>query len=106
MESLSTQKKLNRPIKFFGLSSLQFLSVCVSGAIIIVIEIFASCSPIIIVLTIFFLVVTFTYVFAKMRLAYKNGNNNYIESKLVKDHTPLKIIDKNCFFKYILLKHE
>jgi len=106
MKTLSTQKKMNRPIKFFGLSSLQFLLVCVFGAVIIVVEIFAGAGAIAIILTVCVLVFTFTYVFAKMSDAYKKGNTDFIRSKMVKDNTPKRITDHHRFFKFIISPHE
>ena len=100
-KQLNTLRKMNRPIKFFGLSSLQFMSLSIVGMLIIIVMIFQHLNPFVIIAVIVSVIFGFTMAVGKLNREYKKGNPDYITSQSIKGATPKKIIDKQKFFNLI-----
>ncbi|MBP5449013.1 MAG: hypothetical protein J6Y01_02745 [Spirochaetales bacterium] len=100
-KTLNTLRKMNRPIKFFGLSSLQFLLLTVVGMVVIIVMIFQRLPTLVIVGVVVAVIVGFTAAVGKLNQEYKKGNPDYITSQSIKGATPKKIIDKHKFFNLI-----
>lgn len=101
---MRTQKKLNRPIRFFGLSSGQFGLFMLANALIIIVCIFQSLHPVIIVGVISAIFFCSGILFKNLIREHKAGNPNYLLSLSVKAVTPAKIVDKHKAFNLILKK--
>lgn len=95
-------RKINRPIKFFGLTSGQFGLFMLVNALIIVIFIFKHVHPFIIISVIGTIVFGSGILFKKLVREHKAGNPNYLSSLSVKYGTPAKIIDKHKVFNFIM----
>jgi c-di-AMP phosphodiesterase-like protein len=97
-----TLKKMNRPIRFFGLSSLQLGGLFVLTAIVIVIMITSNTSPIVIVILLAGLLLSFSILFGKLNKEHKKGNPNYMQGLSVQSTTPQKIVDKQKIFSKLI----
>lgn len=101
VKKYNTLKKMNRPIRFFGLSSLQFFAAILIMMIVVIIMIFAKANSLAIIGVIFVFVIAFTFLFAELNKAHKAGNPDYLAGKNIQSATPRKIVDKNKFFNLI-----
>jgi c-di-AMP phosphodiesterase-like protein len=99
---MKTLRKMNRAIKFFGLTSGQFGLFIVSTALIIIISIFKSVHPLFIVLAIAFVFFIASLLFRKLKIEHKKGNPDYLTGLTVKGATPKIITDRKRIFKHIL----
>lgn len=102
MKTLSVLLKVNKPIRFFGLSPVQFTIIALSGAIIILILLFKGVNPFIMIIALFIIVIVAVWILAKLRAATKKGNPDFIKSYFIKSNTPKKIVDRNRYFKHII----
>ena len=93
----NTLTKLNRPIRFWGLSSLQFGLIAISGMIIILVLVFQRVNPMLFIMIIAGIVFGFSLLFANLKKEQKKGNPNYIQGLMIKDQTPKKIVDRGLF---------
>ena len=89
-------RKINKPIKFFGLSSGQFAILMLLTAIIIIVSIFKQLHPILIIGIISGLL------FQTLKKEHKAGNPDYLTGLRIKNATPRQITDKRQIFKFIL----
>ena len=89
-------RKINKPIKFFGLSSGQFAIFMLLTAIIIIVSIFKQLHPILIIGIISGLL------FQTLKKEHKAGNPDYLTGLRIKNATPRQITDKRQIFKFIL----
>ena len=80
-------RKINKPIKFFGLSSGQFAIFMLLTAIIIIVSIFKQLHPML---------------FQTLKKEHKAGNPDYLTGLRIKNATPRQITDKRQIFKFIL----
>lgn len=99
---MRTMRKINRPIRFFGLSSGQFGLFMLINALIIIVCIFKHVHPVIIVSvmgTIFFFS---GILFKNLKREHKAGNPNYLSSLSVRSATPKQIVDKRKIFNFIM----
>lgn len=99
---MRTIRKINRPIKFFGLSSGQFGLYMLAVALIIIVCIFKRLHPVIIVGMIGFILFASSILFKNLIREHKAGNPDYLSSLSVKTVTPKMIIDKHKVFNLIL----
>ncbi len=99
----ATQRKMNRPIKFFGLSSTQATLAMAASMAIFVIFVLKNSSVIELLFVIFIIAASMTFLIGKMNKEQKKGNLYYLSGLSVKSATPKKIIDKSNFFKLIKL---
>lgn len=97
----NTLKKMNRPIRFFGLSPLQFSAFTGGLFLLIILLIFAKASSFIITVTITAICTAFILLVKKLQTAHKKGNPDYLAGKNIRSATPGKIIDKSLYFKLI-----
>jgi len=103
-KTLNTLRKMNRPIKFFGLSSLQFLSITIAAMAVIIIMVFQQLHPLVMLTVIIGVILGFMFSVGKLNREYKKGNPDYLTSVSIRKATPKKIIDKHNYFKTILIK--
>ena len=101
---MNTLRKMNKPIKFFGLKSGQFGFFMLAIALIIIFSVFRSTHPIVIMLTIGSIVSVAGFFFGKLSKEHKNGNPDYLTGISVQSLTPRKITDRQNTFKFILNK--
>lgn len=99
---MRTIRRINRPIKFFGLSSGQFAVFVIIVALIMIACIFKRVHPIIIVCVLSFIFYGSSILFQGLKREHKAGNPDYLTSLSVKSVTPSKIIDKNQVFNLIM----
>lgn len=95
-------RKINKPIKFFGLSSGQFGIFMLFVAICIIVFIFKQIHPLIISLVLSGIGVLSGRLFNTLKKEHKAGNPDYLTGLSVRSATPRKIVDKNKIFKFIL----
>lgn len=95
-------RKINKPIKFFGLSSGQFGIFMLFVAICIIVFIFKQIHPLIISLVLSGIGVLSGMLFNTLKKEHKAGNPDYLTGLSVRSATPRKIVDKNKIFKFIL----
>lgn len=99
---MRTMRKINKPIKFFGLSSGQFGIFMLFVAICIIVFIFKQIHPLIISLVLSGIGVLSGMLFNTLKKEHKAGNPDYLTGLSVRSATPRKIVDKNKIFKFIL----
>jgi c-di-AMP phosphodiesterase-like protein len=93
---------MNRPIRFFGLSSLQLGGLFVIAAIIIVIMITSNAGVLFIVTLIACMLLLFSLLFSKLNKEHKRGNPNYAQGVSVQSATPRKVVDKKRIFNHLI----
>lgn len=103
---MNTLRKMNRPIKFFGLKSSQFGLFMLAIALIIIICVFRSTHPLIIMLTIGGIIGVSGLFFNKLSKEHKQGNPDYLTGISVQNLTPKKITDRKNTFNFILNKKQ
>ena len=86
---MRTMRKINKPIKFFGLSSGQF-------------AIFMQLHPILIIGIISAILFLSGLLFQTLKKEHKAGNPDYLTGLRIKNATPRQITDKRQIFKFIL----
>lgn len=99
---MRTMRKINKPIKFFGLSSGQFGLFMLFVAITIIVFIFKQIHPLIITMALSAIGVLSGMLFNTLKKEHKAGNPDYLTGLSVRSATPKKIVDKNKIFKFIL----
>lgn len=97
-----TMNKINRPIRFFGLTPIQFSLFVVLVAILIIISVFAQLQPTTVVGVGGFFFIIAKSLFRTLNKEHKAGNPNYLDSLSVRTSTPSKIVDKHHIFNKIL----
>ena len=101
---MRTMRKINKPIKFFGLTSGQFALFMLIVAITIIICIFKQLHPIFITAILCGITFLSGMLFKTLKREHKAGNPNYLTGLSVKSVTPRKIRDKKQVFRLILNK--
>lgn len=99
---MRTMRKINKPIKFFGLSSGQFGIFMIIVAITIIVCIFKQLHPLVITLLLSGIVFLSGLLFNTLKKEHKAGNPDFLTGLSVRSATPRKIVDKNKIFKFIL----
>ncbi len=99
---MNTIRKINRPIRFGGLSSGQFALFMLAIAISIIICIFKQLHPAIITGIITGILFLSGLLFKRLKQEHKAGNPDYLTGLSIKRVTPKQIVDKNKIFKFIL----
>lgn len=99
---MRTLRKINKPIKFFGLTSIQFGLLMLSYALVIIICVFAHFHPLIVVTIISIMAFISGILFKNLSREHKAGNPDYLTSLSVRSVTPAKIVDKHRVFKFIM----
>lgn len=99
---MRTLRKINRPIKFFGLSSGQFGLYMLAVAVIVIACIFKRLHPVLIVGMIGAILFASGILFKNLIREHKEGNPDYLSSLSVKAVTPRMIIDKHKVFNIII----
>lgn len=98
---MRTMRKINRPIKFFGLTSGQFGLFMLANALIIIVCIFKHVHPVIIVGVMVAIFFTSGLLFKTLKREHKAGNPDYLTGLSVKAATPRRILDKHKVFNFI-----
>jgi c-di-AMP phosphodiesterase-like protein len=98
---MNTLRKMNRPIKFFGLTSGQFGLYALFIALMIIVMIFRNNNSFLIVGIVTTLIIGSSFLFRRLQKEHKAGNPDYITSISIKSAIPKKIVDKNKIFKFI-----
>lgn len=94
-------RKINRPVRFFGLSSIQFGLFMLANAIMIIICIFKRLHPFLIVTVLSLVIFISGIFFRKLKREHKAGNPDYIKGLSVGNGTPKKITDRKHVFRFI-----
>jgi len=105
MKSYHTLRKINRPIKFFGLTSLQLGGVCLIVALLIILMIAANKNPVAIIFFVVVVISGLSFLLGKLNVEHKKGNPDYLVGEQVKTATPKKIKDGKKIFGF-LMKHK
>lgn len=101
---MRTMRKINRPIRFFGLSSGQFGLFMLANALIIIVFVFKHVHPIIVISVMGAIFFGSGVLFKNLKREHKTGNPNYLSSLSIKSATPKKIVDKHKVFNFIMKK--
>ena len=91
---LNTLRKMNRPIKFFGLYLLFTM-------ILIVVLVATQINSLLMVAIVALQITLSGFLFRQLVVEHKKGNPDYLTSVSIKSATPSKIVDKNKVFKLI-----
>lgn len=94
-------KRINKPIKFWGLSSMQaglYILIC---AALIIIMVFIRIHPILIAAVAAAMILFTKVAFQKFIKEHKARNPDYLNGLNVKSVTPKQITDKSQIFKLI-----
>ena len=84
-------RKINRPIRFFGLSSGQFGLFMLANALIIIVFVFKHVHPIIVISVMGAIFFGSGVLFKNLKREHKAGNPNYLSSLSIKSATPKKL---------------
>ncbi|MDR1368813.1 MAG: hypothetical protein LBJ72_01615 [Dysgonamonadaceae bacterium] len=103
---MNTLRKINKPIKFFGLTSGQFGLYMLFIALLIIVLIFQGKNSFLIVGAVTFLLVASSFLFGRLQKEHKAGNPDYITSISIKSAIPRKIVDKRHIFKFMYNEKE
>ena len=98
---MRTMRKINKPVRFFGLSSIQFGLFMLANAIIIIVCIFKRLHPLLIVSVLSLIIFISGIFFRKLKREHKAGNPDYIKGLSVANGTPKKITDRKHVFQFI-----
>ena len=79
---MRTMRKINRPIRFFGLSSGQFGLFMLANALIIIVFVFKHVHPIIVISVMGAIFFGSGVLFKNLKREHKAGNPNYLSSLL------------------------
>lgn len=101
-----TLGKINRPIRFFGLSTYQFCGYVLAIILSLLVSIFLSVHPLIIAAVLIGLIYFSKSMFKTLMKEHKAGNPDYLAGLSVKRITPNKIVDKHHVFKHILTEKQ
>lgn len=101
---MRTMRKINRPIRFFGLSSGQFGLFMLANALIIIVFVFKHVHPIIVISVMGAIFFGSGVLFKNLKREHKAGNPNYLSSLSIKSATPKKIVDRHKVFNFIMKK--
>jgi hypothetical protein len=104
MKRYNTFIKVNRPIRFWGLSPLQFTIIALLGAIIVFILIFKQIHPVLLISMIAAMIYIFVLLFTRLKQHHKKGNPNYLQGLSIKASTPKRITDTGKVFKNLIRK--
>lgn len=99
---MNTLKKINKPIKFFGLTSGQCGLFMLANALIIIICIFRRLHPVIIVGSVGGIFFLSGLLLKTLMREHKAGNPDYLTGLRIKAATPVKIVDKHKVFNLII----
>ena len=99
---MRTMRKINKPIRFFGLSSGQFAIFMLLVAITIIVSIFKQFHPILIIGIISAILFFSAMLFKTLKKEHKAGNPDYLSGLSIRSATPRRITDKKRIFKFIL----
>lgn len=99
---MRTMRKINKPIKFFGLSSGQFAVFMLVVALIIIFSIFKQLHPVFIIGIVSGILGLSGMLFGTLKKEHKAGNPDYLTGISVRSATPRQIRDKKQIFKFIL----
>lgn len=99
---MNTVGKINRPIKFWGLTPLQFGIFALVNAIMVIVSIFIHLPAIGIAILMGFISFISGILLKKLKKEHKAGNPDYLTALSVKSSTPRKIVDKSRIFNLIL----
>ncbi len=94
-------KRINKPIKFWGLTSMQAGLYMLCCAAVIVATVFLGFHPVLIACIAGGMVVFTKVAFQKFIKEHKAGNPDYLNGLNVKSVTPKQITDKSQIFKLI-----
>ena len=94
--------KINKPIRFFGLSSGHFAVFMLFVALTIIISIFKQLHPLLITCIISGMLLLSGMLFKTLKREHKAGNPNYLAGLGIKSATPKQITDKKRIFAFIL----
>lgn len=95
-------RKINKPIRFFGLSSGQFAIFMLFVAITIIVSIFKQFHPILIIGIISAILFFSAMLFKTLKKEHKAGNPDYLSGLSIRSATPRRITDKKRIFRFIL----
>ena len=90
---MRTMRKINRPIKFFGLTSGQFGLFMLANALIIIVCIFKHVHPVIIVSVMGGIFFASGILFKNLKREHKAGNPDYLTGLSVRSASPKQIIE-------------
>ena len=99
---MRTMRKINKSIKFFGLSSGQFAIFMLLIALTVIVSIFKQLHPLIIIGIISGILFLSGLLFKTLKKEHKAGNPDYLIGIRIKSATPRQITDKRHIFKFIL----
>lgn len=99
---MKTLRKINKPIKFFGLTSIQFGLLMLFYALVIIICVSTHLHPLVTVTIISIMTFISGILFKNLSKEHKAGNPDYLTGLSVKSITPTKILDKNRVFKILI----
>lgn len=98
-----TLGRINRPIRFFGLSTWQFCGYVLAIILSLLVSIFLSIHPIVIAVVVIGIIYLSSVLFSTLMKEHKAGNPDYLSGISIKRITPEKIVDKHHVFKHILI---
>lgn len=99
-----TLVKINRPIKFYGLSPKYFGIFVLAIALSLIAGVFLQLNPLVIVGVVMIVILLSKRFLKKFNMEHKSGNPDYLTGLRVKRVTPFKIVDKHRIFKTLMSK--
>lgn len=97
-------KRINKPIKFWGLTSTQAGLYVLCCASVIIVTVFMGIHPILIACVALGMMLLTQVAFQRFVREHKAGNPDYLKGLNVRELTPKQITDKHQIFKTIIRK--
>jgi len=105
-KTFSSCMKMNKPIRFYGMSAYQGFGFFIFGLLSIVFMIFSGVKFYLMLLIFAGEVYGLFLLSKKLKEAAKDGTPDLLSSWQVKNSTPKKIVDSNRVFKYLINNRE
>lgn len=99
---MNTIRKINFPIRFFGLAPIYVVVMAVLLALFIIGSILMRLHPLVLLCFIVGYILTLSFLLRRSIQEHKLGNPDYFQGLMISRSTPRKIVDKSHVFHHLI----